>query len=519
MSSSFMPKGSIAASPFSASATPGSSASTAASIIDRSDPRFEALKRGHNLRFPATDAEAAGKIIICSSADEASSALERAVAAGIRPTIRSGGHCYEDFVVNNPNGVILDLSTLNTVDADPSGGFRIAPGAVLGEAYQVLYKRYGVTLPAGTCYMVGAGGHISGGGYGLLSRMHGLTSDWLTAIDILTVDANGKVINRRVDAKNDPDLFRACRGAGGGNFGVITNFHFDKLPTAPSEIAEGGISFKWASMTEAKFTRLLVAFGDYWATRGLEQDTWGLFGFLSLFSGASFNIHAQLVNPDGTAKDISVLREFLDSFAKFEPEPLPESANAAAGETYRIARRPWLNATLAGGGSGGGSRAKYKSAYMKKTFTPAECAAIYKYLNTPHLDAHGLFLSIDSYGGAINRPERILDTASAQRSSIMKLQWQCYWRTEQDDDSRLKFMDDFFTAVYTGPHVGPEYQGTPMGERFEGCYMNYADVDMLRYSFWPQLFYGTGSLYPFLQQVKKRYDPNNIFHSSMSVRA
>jgi FAD/FMN-containing dehydrogenase len=59
----------------------------------------------------------------------------------------------------------------------------------------------------------------------------------------------------------------------------------------------------------------------------------------------------------------------------------------------------------------------------------------------------------------------------------------------------------------------------PFGPRYEGCYMNYADADMLRYGFWPQLFFGAGDLYPFLQKVKQRYDPNNIFHSSMSVRA
>jgi FAD/FMN-containing dehydrogenase len=101
----------------------------------------------------------------------------------------------------------------------------------------------------------------------------------------------------------------------------------------------------------------------------------------------------------------------------------------------------------------------------------------------------------------------------------MKLQWQCYWRTQEEDAARLKFTDDFFTAVYTGSHVPSQYQGTPFGDRFEGCYMNYADADMLRYSHWPQLFYGTGSLYPFLQSVKRRYDPNNIFHNSMSIRA
>lgn len=508
------------------------SSSDAASVIDRSDLRFESLKRGHNLRFPATDAEAASRIIVCSSGDETAAALQRVVSSGLRPTVRSGGHCYEDFVANNPNGAILDLSTLNMVDADPSGAFRIAPGAVLGEAYQVLFKRYGVTLPAGTCYMVGAGGHISGGGYGLLSRLHGLTCDWITAIDILTVDAQGKVENRRVDAEHDADLFRACRGAGGGNFGVITNFHFDRLPPAPGEVAEAGVSFSWADMNVEKFTRILVSFGDYWATRGLKPDTWGLFSILSLSPAnsptARFGIHAQFVNPDGTASDVSVLREFLDRFAQFEPDEISsDGPNATAlphdsktsSPYYRINRRPWLSATIAEGGSGGGSRAKYKSAYMKQTFTPAECAAIYKYLAASKTKAGGVFLAVDSYGGAINRSERIPDTAIAQRSSIMKLQWQSYWRAEREDAEHLKFMDDFFTAVYTGPHVPEAYQGTPFGDRFEGCYMNYADADMLRYSHWPQLYYGTGSLYPFLQQVKRRYDPNNIFHSSMSIRA
>jgi FAD/FMN-containing dehydrogenase len=49
--------------------------------------------------------------------------------------------------------------------------------------------------------------------------------------------------------------------------------------------------------------------------------------------------------------------------------------------------------------------------------------------------------------------------------------------------------------------------------------MNYADADMLRYKHWPELYYGTAGLYPFLQGVKQKYDSNNIFHSSMSIRA
>src|ERR1700739_2448251 len=150
--------------------------------VTRRDPRFETLKRGHNARFPVSDADAADRILLCSSSEEVAQALRQVIADGLRPTVRSGGHCYEDFVSNNPHGAMLDLSLHNAVDRDGEDGpYRVAPGAVLGDVYLSLYRRYDRTLPAGSCYMVGAGGHISGGGYGFLSRLYGLTSDWTPA--------------------------------------------------------------------------------------------------------------------------------------------------------------------------------------------------------------------------------------------------------------------------------------------------------------------------------------------------
>jgi len=485
-------------------------------IIDRNDPRFDTLKRANNLRFPKNDVEAAGRIVLCKDAHEIADALQRIVASGIRPTIRSGGHCYEDFVVNNPNGAILDLSLHNTVDEhSPAGPFRIAPGARLGEIYQTLYKRYNVTLPAGTCYMVGAGGHISGGGYGLLARQHGLTVDWITALDILTVNPNGKVIARRVDASKDADLFRACRGAGGGNFGIITNFYFDKLPSAPIQVAQGTLEFPWASLTHERFDKLLSLYGNYWNTRGRDPETWGLSSVMTIgrrHAGSSINIAIQYCNADGNANDLTIVREFLHHFSELQPGK--SSASSSAG----ITRSPWLEATLAGGDSGGVMRAKYKSSYMKEPFTEAECSTLYKFLTSAEIDAQGFVLAVDGYGGATNVPQRTQDTSIAQRASIMKLQWQCYWEDQNEDALHLKFMDDFYTAMYTGSHVPAEYQGTPFGDRYEGCYMNYADADMLRYKHWPELYYGSAGLYSFLQQVKRTYDSNNIFHSSMSIR-
>lgn len=190
--------------------------------------------------------------------------MQSIVNAGMRSTICSGGHCYEDFVVNNPGGAILDLSLLAAVGKrDRTSAYEIGPGTQLWNGYLELYKRYGVTLPGGTCGAVGAGAHISGGGYGLLSRLHGLTCDWLTAVDILTVDAKGHVVTWTADSKHDANLFRACRGAGGGNFGVITKYHFEHLPPAPLCVMEAYVQFSWAETPVERFVKILRTFGEY----------------------------------------------------------------------------------------------------------------------------------------------------------------------------------------------------------------------------------------------------------------
>ena len=111
--------------------------------------------------------------------------------------------------------------------------YRISPGQQLGEAYIDLYKRHGVTIPGGSCYNVGAGGHITGGGYGVLSRLHGLTVDWVSAMEILTVDNKGHVALRKIDQHHDADLFRACRAGAEETSAIVTGFLFDRLPAAP----------------------------------------------------------------------------------------------------------------------------------------------------------------------------------------------------------------------------------------------------------------------------------------------
>src|SRR5271163_450992 len=121
-------------------------------IITRDDPRYASLQKGRNARFPETEIDAAKRIFLCETSADAADALQQIVSSGLRPTIRSGGHCYEDFVANNPGGAILDLSLLSGVnDGRSAPPYRIGPGVQLWNGYLELYKRYGVTLPGGTC--------------------------------------------------------------------------------------------------------------------------------------------------------------------------------------------------------------------------------------------------------------------------------------------------------------------------------------------------------------------------------
>jgi hypothetical protein len=502
--------------------------------VTPSDARYALLHRSRNQRWDDDPAKAVAEVELCTTREQVAEVLERTVKAGKRPTVRSGGHCYEDFVVNNPGGVLIDLSLLKS-DTQPGDGdrYRISPGQELGEVYIDLYKRRGVTIPGGSCYAVGAGGHITGGGYGVLSRLHGLTIDWLSAVEILTVDSKGHVDIRTVDKTHEPDLFRACRGAGGGNFGIVTGFLFDRLPTAPFEIVNAHLSFDWSTMSESKFIDIAQTFGDYMATRGGEKDTWGLFAALGLthIQTGHISVSLQFCNPDGRCDDLGPLNEFLDRFRDFDPAqrragspgearfaPRPPSARQQSPH-YPIDKSFWLDATIGDGGSGHTERAAYKSCYMKRNFTRAEAKCIYKHLTkmVTDIDLRGSVMAVDSYGGAVNQKELAGTTAVDQRASIMKVQFQQYWEDADEDEGRLKWMRDFYTDLYSqevaAPHAGAPYPN----DLYEGCYINYPDTDMLAYSFWPQLYYGTGELYPFLQRVKRQYDPNNIFHHKMSI--
>ncbi|HJW95016.1 MAG TPA: FAD-binding protein [Thermoanaerobaculia bacterium] len=480
------------------------------SKVTPDDPRYPTLVRGFNLRWVGTPSY----VQVCSETQEVVDAVQLAVDSGLRVTVQSGGHCYENFAVGNTGGVIIDMAGFNQVYYDDEmQAFCIEAGCTLWNVYWNLYKEYGVCIPGGSCYSVGAGGHISGGGYGLLSRKFGLTVDWLYGVEMVVVDAAGGAEAVVVtDSSTDPEdqnLLWGCQGGGGGNFGIITRFFFRELPSAPPFAYVQNLAWNWSETSQNQFTTLVQRYGAFLQQNSAPDSPYdGLFTLLHLTQQAAsqFTLTAQYAGDR---------HELLDEFVNYMNGD--GRAGRIVAQTHAVGRHffplrttrktpmPWLYATQTLDGSGPNQRGKYKSAYMTQPFPDSQIQTIYNWLTDSCYANSQALLQVDSYGCSINRiaPDA---TAVPQRSSIMKLQYQTYWTDPKDDALNLDWIRGFYNEMY-GPD-GPMPDGT-----MDGCYVNYPDSDLQN---WAYLYY-LGN-YPRLQQVKKTWDPNNIFNHAQSIQ-
>jgi FAD/FMN-containing dehydrogenase len=130
--------------------------------------------------------------------------------------------------------MVIDLSSMREVAVDQEARrCRFAGGCLLGTVDAATQKE-GLAFPAGVVSHTGASGLVLGGGFGWLTRLHGLSSDNVEGFTLVT--ANGSVIH--ANSKENDDLFWALRG-GGGNFGVVTEFEVRLHPVTSVLLGEG----------------------------------------------------------------------------------------------------------------------------------------------------------------------------------------------------------------------------------------------------------------------------------------
>lgn len=505
-------------------------------VIRPDDRRYASLSRGFNQRWLAHP----DYVRLVSSPQDAVEALAEAVnsrgpdPARTRITVRAGGHCYEDFVCGDDVRVILDVSPMYGVYYDPGmGAWCVEAGAGNWHVYSHLYPLSGRALPGGSCYSVGLGGHIPGGGYGFMSRQAGLTVDYLYAVEVAVVTAR-RTVDLVVVTRDDPDpdardLWWAHTGGGGGNFGLITRFWFRDPPVPPRQVLLAARSWPWSGFTKAQFAHLVGSFGNYFAA---HQDPGTAAG--RLFAAMALNHRANgvitliaQVDAD-TGEGTAAMEEFL---ATVDSDAIPASGPmlAAAGErpaipgAYQPQYMPWLTATQSLDGEGQNQCGKYKSAYLRRPFTPRQVDAMWAYLgNEKYTDFTNkqALIQVDSYGSAINRPPR--DTAAPQRDSVLKMQYQVYWHRPNDHDpgpeaENLAWIRDTYRATFA------DTGGVPVtGGITDGCYINYPDRDLSSPEWntssepWWRLYYKDA--YPRLQRAKARWDPLNVFRSHQSIQ-
>ncbi|MER7840726.1 FAD-binding oxidoreductase [Streptomyces sp. NPDC096040] len=194
--------------------------SLAGRIVVPGDARYERLRHGYVHRgSPAA-------VLLPEDAGQTAEALGYARSLGSVVSVRSGGHGISGRSTND-GGVVVDVSRLDEVRIldRPRRRIRVGAGARWGQVAQALAP-HGLAVSSGDTGDVGVGGLVTAGGMGWFARLHGLTVDHVTAVELVLADGT----SARADAEREPDLFWAVRGAG-GNFGVVTAVELEAYET------------------------------------------------------------------------------------------------------------------------------------------------------------------------------------------------------------------------------------------------------------------------------------------------
>jgi FAD/FMN-containing dehydrogenase len=398
-------------------------------------------------------------------------------AEGIRPIPRSGGHSYAGY--STGPGLVVDLRNLRGIAFDRrTATATIGAGARLIDIEAAL-AAHGRAIPSGSCATVGIGGLAQGGGVGLASRKFGTTSDNVLSLQIVTPDGRSRLCSPTANE----DLYWACRGGGGGNFGVVTHFTFRTHPVS-------NVSYFFADWSWSQASEVIEAWQS-WAPHAADE----VFSICSLAGGA--------------APSVQVFGQYLGSETTMRHALSP--LLALPGARLTTGSSSYLDAQLRWAGCLGKSTAQCHlvGETPQGTLGRSAFAAKSDYLNTPLSQAGrsallaavdkgiGTIL-LDSYGGAINR-RAPSSTAFVHRNALGSAQYLAYWSSSAGETAALRWLRESHAAMR--PHVSGF------------AYQNYIDHDLAG---WAHAYYGAN--YPRLQRIKKAVDPHNLFHFAQSIR-
>ncbi|WP_405871434.1 FAD-binding oxidoreductase [Streptomyces sp. NBC_00005] len=412
--------------------------------------------------------------------DDIRTTLAYARAHDIKVAIRNGGHSYGGWSSGNGK-LIVDVSKLKQIRV--SGGQAVVgAGSKLIDVYRALAAK-GVTIPAGSCPSVGVSGLVLGGGHGVVSRAYGLTCDSLTQATLITADGKQLTAN----ASENKDLFWALRGAGNGNFGVVTELHFKTHP-APQAVS-AYVTWPWSKA--AAVVKAWQEWGpdqpdEIWSSCHLENGgspTVSVAAFSIGTYGELQNALDRLADTVGSpARSVTLKRHSYEgameayagcsSFATTAQCHLPGSTpnrnpqGALVRETYTA-----------------------RSDFFDRSISAAGIQTLLTHVSSVQGGAGSIALT--ALGGAVNRVSPTA-TAFVHRRSRMLAQYLASWRSGTTGSAAQSWLTTAHDAMK------PYASGA--------AYQNYADATLTN---WKKAYYGDATAR--LATVKKQYDPNRFF--------
>ena len=394
----------------------------------------------------------------CLNAEDVSEAVTFARERELLVAVRGGGHSWPGKSICD-DGLMIDLSQMNTVTADAETQRASAQGGALLSALDAAALNKGMVTTAGVVSHTGVGGYTLGGGFGRLNRKYGLTVDNVTGAQIVTAD--GTI--RRINAEEEPDLFWAIRG-GGGNFGVATEFEYQLHPF-DRNVLSGSIVWPVEQLRD------VLEFYAEWSA-GLSDEMYVGPTIATMPDGVRVVMMDVVYNGDPAAgeKELAPLRAI--------GSPMMDGVTV---QDYTVLQ------TINDVAFGHGVRSYAKNG-MVKEWTQGLVDAIVE------SDDPRIFVANHVAGGAVKRVGE-LDTAFPHRNAEIMLVIVSGWMDPAQDDELIAATRANFKAIE--PHTGGYYTNIDFdGAEAAGNY---------------------GPAYARLRKIKGQYDPGNLFRLNSNI--
>ncbi|WP_232277942.1 FAD-binding oxidoreductase [Paenibacillus sp. 481] len=444
-------------------------------IVVPSDSQYNLARREFNTyfnKFPRV-------IVFAQKTQDVINALRWARYHNVPIRMRSGRHSYEGLSVVD-GGIVIDVSDMHEVDVNRKCGIATVQAGIRGGALNAALWNERLVVPVGLCPTTGVAGVTLGGGHSILSRPYGLTLDHL--VDIEMVNAEGRLIH--ASANQNPDLFWALRGGGGGNFGICTNFRFRTHPIETVGFAEIGWDLR-------DLEAVLRTWQDYTVPGANERLT----VTLGIANGRQTSpLSSSNQQP---SEDFQILMQgvFLGSTKELRQllQPLLRSGSPRKVVIEEI---PWIESVGLVAKTTPTTPFPFKSVgpYVYHRLPEAAIATIRRYIESP--PTSGVTIFFHGLGGAVAKvPNRA--TAYYYRRALYNMSPTATWNTQAESRRGIRWVENFRLAML--PYT-------------RGVYVNTPDLQIKN---WQQAYYGSN--FARLTRVKVQYDPKNIFHFPQSI--